>query len=145
MVPLERLFEMFSEPIFNCSRTERRTCKNVQVIEHMKLEGKIISYLRKYGNTEESHLCDFGTRDSGISSEKVRKIINRMVVKGRIHRIVHTELAPPEVYISLEEPVLEGTIAFGLAAVPEITNCDASKILEEARTVAEKRVDRGPQ
>ena len=98
----------------------------------MSIERQIVSYLMKYGNTREIDLISYGMQNFVQPPEKMKKIIDRMAVKGKIHRIVHNKLKPPEVYIGLEEslpinPMIEDQIA----------NDEARRILEEAASVAE--------
>lgn len=99
----------------------------------MSAERKIRSYLRHYGNTREVDLINYGMQNLGRSSEEVKKIIDRLAVKGKIHRIVHNKLKPPEVYITLEEPLPpEASIE------REIANGEVERILEEAASLAEQ-------
>ena len=108
----------------------------------MNLEKKIISYLAKYGNTRESDLINYGRGEFNFSSETMKKAIDRMAVKGKIHRIVHNKLRPPEVYISLLEPLPPETLRNIIELnVSETAAEDARKILEEAAAVAEKRIE----
>ena len=106
----------------------------------MSIERQIVSYLMKYGNTREIDLISYGVQNFIEPPEKMKKIIDRMAVKGKIHRIVHNKLKPPEVYIGLEEylpvhPMIEDQIA----------NDEAKRILEEAASVAENTSeDRSP-
>jgi hypothetical protein len=99
----------------------------------VSIERQIVSYLMKYGNTRETDLISYGAQNFVRPPEKMKKIIDRMAVKGKIYRIVHNKLNPPEVYISLEEslpiqPMIEDQIA----------NDEARRILEEAASVAEQ-------
>ena len=70
----------------------------------MSIERKIVSYLESFGNTRENDLINYGVQNLGQSLDKTKKIIDRLAVKGKLHRIVHNKLKPPEVYITLEEP-----------------------------------------
>jgi division protein CdvB (Snf7/Vps24/ESCRT-III family) len=97
------------------------------------MERQIVSYLKKYGNTREIDLISYGSQNFVRPPEKMKKIIDRMAVEGKIHRIVHNKLQPPEVYIGLEEslpvyPMMENQIA----------DDEARRILEEAASVAER-------
>jgi len=107
----------------------------------MGIEREIASYLVKYGNTRESDIVNYGSRKFNRSSKDMKKIVDRMVVKGRIHRIVHDKLKPPGVYVSLKEPfhpdVLKALIEVDTS---EVAEKDAQKILEEAAAIAEKRI-----
>lgn len=98
----------------------------------MSIEKKIITYLEAYGNTRETDLTNYCVQNSGRSAEKVKKIIDRMAIKGRVHRIVHHKIKPPEVYISLDEPLPPEVMTEG-----EIANEEAERILEEAASLAE--------
>ena len=107
----------------------------------MNLEKKINSYLAKYGNTRESDLINYGRGEFNLSSKTMKKAIDRMAVKGKIHRIVHNKLRPPEVYISLQEPLppenMRNVIKFEVLGE---ASEDARKILEEAAAVAKNRI-----
>jgi hypothetical protein len=107
----------------------------------VKVESKIVSYLMRYGNTRESDLTAFCVRKFSLSSKDVKKIIDRMIVKGKLYRIVHDKLEPPEVYLTLNEPfhpdILKALVEVDLS---EVVEKDARKILEEAAAIAEKRI-----
>ncbi len=107
----------------------------------MSIENDVVSYLVKYGNTKEFDIVNYGIRKFNCSSNDMKKIIDRMVVKGKIHRIVHNKLKPPEVYLSLNEPfhpdILKALIEVDIS---EAAAKDAQKILEEAAAIAEKRI-----
>jgi len=68
----------------------------------MEAEKKILSYLQKYGNTKENDLLDFATTKLGYCSEDIKKALKRLMVKMKIHHIVHNRLEPPQVYILQE-------------------------------------------
>jgi len=107
----------------------------------MEAEKKILPYLQKYGNTKENDLLDFATTKLGYCSEDIKKALKRLMVKGKIHYIVHNRLEPPQVYISLVGPLPpEGNSDFMEAGVPEDFTKEASAILQEAAKVAEKRI-----
>ena len=107
----------------------------------MKVEGKIVSYLVKYGNTREVDVIGFGVGRFGLSSGDVKRIIDRMVVKGKIFRVVHDRLEPPEVYLSLKEAFIPDVLrALVDVDVFEGVEKDARKILEEAAAIAEERI-----
>lgn len=106
----------------------------------MKVEKEIISYLYEYGNTRESDLINYGVKKFDYSSEEMKKVIKRMVIKGKIHYIVHSKLEPPEVYISLKE-LLPPEIARTLIEAFIQTKAreeDVQKILDEAASIAEQ-------
>lgn len=106
----------------------------------MKVEKEIISYLYEYGNTRESDLINYGVKKFAYSSEEMKKVIKRMVIKGKIHYIVHSKLEPPEVYISLKE-LLPPEIARTLIEAFIQTKAreeDVQKILDEAASIAEQ-------
>ncbi|MGA3192450.1 MAG: hypothetical protein ABSD73_08045 [Candidatus Bathyarchaeia archaeon] len=104
----------------------------------MSIERQILSYLTKYGNTRETDLINYGVQNFARSPEEMKKIIDRMAVKGKIHRIVHCKLKPPEVYIALEEsPPIYTMIE------DQIANDEARRILEEAASVAKHTSEDG--
>jgi len=98
----------------------------------MSIERQIVSYLMKYGNTREIDLISYGAQNFMRPPEKMKKIIDRMAVKGKIHRIVHNRLKPPEVYISLEEPLPDYPMI-----EDQIADYETRRILQEAASVAE--------
>jgi len=106
----------------------------------MKVEKEIISYLYEYGNTRESDLINYGVKKFIYSSEEMKKVIKRMVIKGKIHYIVHSKLEPPEVYISLKEllpPEIARTLIEAFIQM-KAREEDVQKILDEAASIAEQ-------
>jgi len=106
----------------------------------MKVEKEIISYLYEYGNTRESDLINYGVKKFNYSSEEMKKVIKRMVIKGKIHYIVHSKLEPPEVYISLKEllpPEIARTLIEAFIQM-KAREEDVQKILDEAASIAEQ-------
>lgn len=67
----------------------------------------------------------------------MKKIIDRLVIKGKMYRIVHNKLKPPEVYVSLKEPLPPFEIGVELAEAD--VQLEARRILDEAAAVAERR------
>ncbi len=107
----------------------------------LKVESKIVSYLVKYGNTRESDVTSFCVRKFSLSSMDVKKIIDRMVIKGKIFRVVHDKLEPPEVYLTLKESFYPDVLrALVEVDMSELVEKDARRILEEAAAVAEERI-----
>lgn len=107
----------------------------------MKVEGKIVSYLVRYGNTRESDVIGFCVGRFGLSSGDVKKIVDRMVVKGEIFRVVHDKLEPPEVYLSLKEAFVPDVLrALVDVDVSRVVGKDVRRILEEAAAIAEGRI-----
>lgn len=107
----------------------------------MKVESKIVSYLVKYGNTREGDVMSFCVRRFGLSSGDVKRVIDRLVVKGKIFRVVHDRLEPPEVYLSLKESFYPDVFrALVGVDVSQVVEKDARKILEEAAAIAEERI-----
>lgn len=106
----------------------------------MDIEQEIVAYLYEYGNTREKDILNFGEQKFNCSSSRVKKAVKRMMVKGKIHYIVHSKLEPPEVYISLKEPLPpeNAKILLEVVAQVNIAKDDAQKILDEAAAVAEK-------
>jgi hypothetical protein len=107
----------------------------------MKLENKIVSYLMKYGNTRENDLINYGVKMFGCSLDELKRAIGCMVVKGKVHRLVHDKLDPPEVYVSLMEPLPPDLVRgfIELSSSRRIER-ETSAILREAASVAEQRI-----
>jgi hypothetical protein len=106
----------------------------------MEVEKKIISYLYEYGNTRESDLINYGVKRFDYSSEEMKKVIKRMVIKGKIHYIVHSKLEPPEVYLSLKELLPPEIVKTLIEAFIQMKagEEDVQKILDEAASIAEQ-------
>jgi hypothetical protein len=89
----------------------------------VKLESKIFSYLMKYGNTREGDLVSFIAEKFAVSLDDAKKAVDYMTARGKIHRIIHDELEPPELYLSLTTPlrqeVTEGLIAVSASFLVE--------------------------
>src|SRR4030067_932672 len=100
----------------------------------MNVEAEILSYLEKYGNTRENDLINYGSLNFGVPALNMKKILDRMAVKNRIHRIVHNKLKPAEVYVTLEEPLFpEVTIDM------RVSTREVERILEEAASLANQK------
>ena len=99
----------------------------------MSIESKIMSYLETFGNTKENDLINYGVHNLGRSSDQMKKIIDRMAVKGKLHRVVHHKLKPPEVYITLQE-----LLPPEVTVERESSHEEVAKILEEAASLADK-------
>ena len=102
----------------------------------MSAERKILSYLEVYGNTREADLINYAVQNFHKPPENVKKVIDRLAVKGKLHRVVHGKLKPPEVYLTLEEPLPPEA-----AVEKELVNEEVGKILEEAALLAERKND----
>ncbi len=111
----------------------------------MDFEKELVSYLEMYGNTRESDLLNYGVQNFHFSPDKMKKIVNCMVIKGKIHRLVHNKLNPPEVYVALEErsypEILKNIVEM---KIPEGSRSEVLKILEEAAAIAKKRMNDKP-
>jgi len=109
----------------------------------MKVEKEIISYLHEYGNTRESDLINYGVKKFNYSSEEMKKVIKRMAIKDEIHFIVHGKLEPPEVYVSLKEPLPPEIARIFLEAFVQMKagQEDVQKILQEAAAIAERKIE----
>lgn len=92
----------------------------------------MVQYLATYGNTRECDLVNYCVQKFDHPSKDAKKTLHRMAIKGKIHRIVHNKLKPPEVYISLYES-LPATFQ------EELYEEDVRKILLEAQTIVEQR------
>lgn len=108
----------------------------------MDVEKEVVSYLHEYGNTKESDIINYGVKEFNYSSKRMKKVIKRMVIKGKIHFIVHSKLEPPPVYVSLREPLPPEIAKILIEAFIQMKAAeeDAQKILEEAAALAEQRI-----
>lgn len=107
----------------------------------MDIEKEIVSYLSAYGNTRESDLISYGVHSFHSSPIKVKKIIDRMAVKGKIYRIVHNKLKPAEVYITLDELLYPEIMRDLLEAGHSASTVEnPERILQEAAAVAEQKM-----
>ena len=108
----------------------------------MKAEDEMLYYLDKYGNTRERDLLDYCVQVLSHAHEKMKKTVDRMVVEEKIFRIVHNKLSPPQVYLSLKEPLPPESVR-GLfeTDIFEDVEEDAARILKEAAEVAEKTIE----
>ncbi|MGO8807826.1 MAG: hypothetical protein ACLQO7_14750 [Candidatus Bathyarchaeia archaeon] len=112
------------------------------------LEQKIISYLCTYGNTKETDLVAYGVQRLGMSEQNMVKIIDEMVLSGRIERIVHKELEPAVTYVkhgSLIPLHLNLQAILDSLELNELTNQqidEINQILDKAKAIAKKRIER---
>lgn len=106
----------------------------------MNLEKELSLYLVKYGDTRETDLIKYASAEFDRHQADVKRIVSRMAVRGKIHRVLHNKLKPPEVYVSLREPDWSN-IRRDLIEVDDsqMIKEDAVKILEEASRIAEER------
>jgi len=106
------------------------------------IEKEVVSYLREYGNTKESDIINYGGKRFNYSPKRMKKVIKQMVIKGKIHYVVHGKLEPPETYISLKEPLPPEITKILLEASIQMKAAEenAQKILDEAAAIAEKRI-----
>jgi len=107
----------------------------------MEVEKEVISYLYEYGNTKESDIISYGVKKHNYSSERMKKIIKRMVIKGEVHYAVHSKLEPPAVYVSLKEPLPPEIAKILLEAFIQVKVAeeDAQKILDDAAVIADRK------
>jgi hypothetical protein len=103
----------------------------------MKIEKEIALYLKTYGNTREADLINYGVQHFCRRPEEMKKVLDRMVIKGKIFRVVHQKLKPPEVYVSLDEQLPSFDVSVGLSEA--VVKAEAHEILREAAAVAERR------
>ncbi|TET65729.1 hypothetical protein E3J49_00880 [Candidatus Bathyarchaeota archaeon] len=111
----------------------------------MHVEKEIMSYLHKYGNTKESDIISYGAKKFNYSSEEMKKVLKRMGIKDIIHYVVHSKLEPPEVYISLKEPLPPDIAKVLLDAFIQMKTVeeDAQNILEKAASIADQKTKEG--
>ena len=109
---------------------------------------EIISYLYTYGNIRETDLIAFGGQTLGKSKVSMKKLVDEMVLCGRLERFMHKELKPAVAYIKygttvqskLELQVFSGSL--GTFKVTEREVEPVEKILAKAKVAATKNVKR---
>jgi predicted methyltransferase len=69
----------------------------------MGIDTIIMEYLHEYGNTKESDLISYVTREFDYSDRQIKHILGRMEKTENIFRVVHDKLKPPGVYIGLNQ------------------------------------------
>ena len=112
------------------------------------LEQKIISYLCTYGNTKETDIVAYGLQRLGMSEQSMMKLIDEMVFSGRIERILHKELEPAVTYIKQGNLIpfhLKLHAILDSLELNEVTNQqidEISEILDKAKAIAKKRIER---
>ena len=79
--------------------------------------------LHEYGNTKEGDIVNYGMQEFDCSSKTMKKAIKRMVNEGRICFVVHGEIEPPVVYVSIAR-----------------RSEDAQALLDEEAAVAERTI-----
>jgi hypothetical protein len=112
------------------------------------LEQKIISYLHTYGNTKETDLFAYGVQRLGISEEGMIKLVDEMLLYGKLERVVHKELEPKVGYLKpgqsllfeLEMQTMSNAISQGKVTEQQIEK--AKEILEDARAASKERIKR---
>jgi hypothetical protein len=111
----------------------------------LDLEGEFISYLRIYGNTRESDLSEYGTRVSNLSTDKIKCVLDRMVLEGKANRVVHYKLGNGVVYLTRHFCDHELYCMPIEAETRDLKDKDkiseeADRILKEASALSEKRI-----
>jgi len=108
----------------------------------MEVEKEVISYLYEYGNTKESDIISYGVKKHNYSSERMKKVIKLMVIKGKVYYVVHSKLEPPAVYVSLKEPLPPeiAKILLEASIQVKVAEEDAQKILDDAAVIADRKI-----
>lgn len=113
----------------------------------MSIEIEIMSYLYTYGNTKGSDLLLYGTRTLGKSLKTIRSTLDRMVLEGKIRRLIHNKIGPKAVYFTLGDHLpneilvhLETEILGARGKDQTKIHEQALRILKEAEKAAEKRI-----
>lgn len=108
----------------------------------MDIEREVVSYLYEFGNTKESDIIKFGVQRLKCPPEKMKRTIKQLAVKGELYYVVHRKLEPPEVYISLKEPLPPETAKVLLEALIQARTAEeeTEKILEEAEAAAKRKI-----
>lgn len=78
--------------------TSKQADKMDSTILNMEQE-RIVSYLYAYGNTRETDLITYGVQRLGKSEDSMREVVDKIVLYGRLERIMHKELSPAVTYV----------------------------------------------
>jgi hypothetical protein len=109
---------------------------------------KVISYLYTYGNTRETDLINYCVQRLGMSEVVTKKLVDEMVIYGRIERILHKELEPAVTYVKygsmvpleLELQAISNSLGLGKVTNREVEA--VKEILAKAGAIADKRIKR---
>jgi hypothetical protein len=109
---------------------------------------KVISYLYTYGNTRETDLVNYCVQRLGMSEVVTKKLVDEMVIYGRIERILHKELEPAVTYVKygnmvpleLELQAISNSLGLGKVTNREVEA--VKEILAKAGAIADKRIKR---
>ena len=107
----------------------------------MKNEKEIFQYLLKYGNTKRTDLINYSKQKFNFSQKNIERSIKKMVTKGEIYYVLHNQLKPPQVYLSLHESSPPEVTKILLRAAIEMKKekDSAKKILKEASSIADQK------
>jgi hypothetical protein len=117
-----------------------------RVLDLEQLE--IISYLYTYGNIRETDLIAFGVQTLGKSEVSMKKVVDEMVLCGRLERFMHNELKPAVAYVKygatvqFELELQAFSDSLGTFKVTEREVESVKKILAKAKAAAAKSVKR---
>jgi hypothetical protein len=109
---------------------------------------KIISYLYRYGDTRETDLITYGVQRLGKSVDGMRKVVDEMVLYGRLERVTHKELEPKVTYVKygsivpLELELQAIADSLGQDKVTEREIEAVKVILAKAEITANKKISR---
>lgn len=109
---------------------------------------EIISYLYTCGNIRETDLIAFGVQTLGRSEDSMKKIVDKMVLYGRLERFILKELKPVVAYVKNGATVpfelkLRGfSDSLGTVKVAEQEVESVKEILAKAKAAAETSVKR---
>jgi hypothetical protein len=73
--------------------------------QEVDAEQSALDYLSEFGNTRESDLLHHIQSQFKYSPRGSKKLVSRLENQQKIHRVVHSKLKPPAVYLSLKDYV----------------------------------------
>jgi hypothetical protein len=108
-------------------------------------QDKVLSYLNIYGSTRESDLIAYATQKLSLSEEEARKMLDNMLLYGRLERVLHKDLDPPVVYfkygwtVDIERDMRALSESIRKAKSIKEKNERVKEILREAEYAARKK------
>jgi hypothetical protein len=101
--------------------------------------------LHIYGNTRESDLIEYGISVSSQTVLEIKNVLDEMIVKSWIKRIIHDKLDSKVIYVTTGSLPLDLALSIEASALEvkdkEKKIAEAKRILKEAEVIAKKRFE----